>query len=99
MQVVGEQASIMVQNTGINPVPWRASKAKESVIANMLIHEREQRDRVSLFLLQDAGYDVYQAPLAWWALADQKAAGLERAPLPARSLNLYKILGETWHNE
>jgi hypothetical protein len=96
---VGGQAIILVQDTGINPIPWLFRKAHNSGIDQVLPDKREQRARVSLALMNDAGYDVNEAPLAWWALADQKSAGLQRVRLPDRSVYLYKILGETWHKE
>jgi predicted Zn-dependent protease len=59
----------------------------------------EQSGRVSLCLMHDAGYDVHEAPRAWWVLADTKSKGLDKTPLPARSEYLYKFLGETWHGQ
>jgi predicted Zn-dependent protease len=63
----------------------------------MIRHAREQSGRVSLGLLRDAGYDVTQAPLAWWLLAPGKAKKLEEIAMPERATYLYKVLGETWH--
>jgi hypothetical protein len=97
--VAGRQISLWVQDTGLNPIPWLFRKAHNSAIDHMLPDEREQRARVSLALMNDAGYDVNEAPLAWWALADQKSSGLQRVRLPDRSVYLYKVLGETWHKE
>jgi hypothetical protein len=59
-------------------------------------HNMEQSGRVSLGLLRDAGYDINQAPLAWWLLAPAKAKKIEDIPIPARAVYLYKVLGETW---
>jgi hypothetical protein len=50
----------------------------------------EQSCRVSLFLMHDAGYDVYEAPLAWSTLADQRSKSTRFL------VYFYRILGETW---
>jgi hypothetical protein len=57
-----------------------------------------QSGRVSLGLLHDAGYDINQAPIAWWMLATDSADKLPSTPLPHRAANLYKSLGTTWRN-
>jgi hypothetical protein len=62
---------------------------------NMKRHAVEQSCRVSLFLMHDAGYEVKEAPRAWWLLAE----GYEVTPMPAVVLYLYRTLGETWHRE
>ena len=58
--------------------------------------EMQQSGRVSLWLLHDAGYDVKQAPLAWWQLSSAKAKPLAQIELPPRTLDLYEQLGTTW---
>jgi hypothetical protein len=58
----------------------------------------DQSGRVSLGLLHDAGYDINQAPIAWWLLAKSSARDLSSIPLPPRAANLYRSLGMTWHN-
>ena len=60
--------------------------------------ELQQSGRVSLWLLHDAGYDINQAPLAWWQLSSARAKPLAELALPPRTLNLYDLLGTTWHN-
>lgn len=60
--------------------------------------ELEQRCRVSLVLLHDAGYDIDQAPLAWWLLDPGKQTPLSKIEIPDRAVYLYRILGESWHN-
>jgi hypothetical protein len=59
-------------------------------------HNREQSGRVSLGLLHDAKYDIYQAPLAWWILASKKSKDLSEIAVPERAKYLYEILGTTW---
>jgi len=58
----------------------------------------KQRGRVSLGLLHDAGYDVDQAPIAWWLLAPAKPKPITEIDMPDRARYLYRILGESWHN-
>lgn len=58
----------------------------------------EQRGRVSLFLLHDAGYDIAQAPMAWWLLAAAKTKPVSDSEVPERTAYLYRILGETWRD-
>jgi hypothetical protein len=60
-----------------------------------LIHR--QSGRVSLWLMHDAGYDIREAPLAWWMLQTKKPKPLEEVKLPDRAANLYIALGTTWH--
>ena len=59
-------------------------------------HNREQSGRASLGLLQDAKYDIYQAPVAWWILASKKSKDLSEIAIPERARYLYEILGTTW---
>ncbi len=61
-------------------------------------NEEEQSARVSLGLMDDAHYDVYQAPLAWWALASKKPKKPDEISIPSLARYFYKTLGETWQN-
>lgn len=61
-------------------------------------HAEEQSGRISLFLLHDAGYEIHQAPLAWWLLAPKKPTPMIDTPLPERAAYLYQALGTTWRN-
>jgi hypothetical protein len=58
--------------------------------------EQEQSGRVSLGFLSDAGYDIYQAPLAWWCLASKKPKSVTEISIPTRARYLYQILGSVW---
>ncbi|HEX4308432.1 MAG TPA: hypothetical protein VHZ25_00325 [Acidobacteriaceae bacterium] len=60
--------------------------------------EEHQSARVSLGLLRDAGYDVDQAPLAWWLLASRKPRPLNRIDMPDRTSYLYRTLGDLWRS-
>ena len=56
----------------------------------------EQSARVSLGLLHDAKYDIYEAPIAWWILASRKPKDLADIAMPERARYLYQMLGTTW---
>jgi hypothetical protein len=65
---------------------------------NIETNLRNQSGRVSLGLLHDAGYDIHQAPIAWWILAKDSHGDLATTSLPPRAANLYQSLGSTWRN-
>ncbi|HKO13252.1 MAG TPA: hypothetical protein VJV22_14850, partial [Acidobacteriaceae bacterium] len=54
-----------------------------------------QSARVSLMLMRDAGYDITQAPLAWWILSSGKKPISETRP-PAPTVDLYLTLAALW---
>jgi hypothetical protein len=56
----------------------------------------EQSGRVSLGLMHDAGYDITQAPEAWWTLATRPGNSSHQHSAPDRANNLYYALGTTW---
>jgi hypothetical protein len=58
--------------------------------------EQHQNLRVSLELMRDAGYEVQQAPLAWWLLGSKKPKPIEHINMPELSAYLYRVLGEMW---
>jgi hypothetical protein len=57
-----------------------------------------QSGRVSLGLLHDAGYDINQAPIAWWTLASKPGKTLAETTIPSRAGNLYQAIGLIWRN-
>jgi len=59
---------------------------------------QEQSGRVSLGLLRDAGYDINQAPVAWWLLAANKPEPISRILLPQRAAYDYRAIGENWQD-
>lgn len=65
-------------------------------LKHLAVKELEQSSRESLALLHDAGYDIDQAPVAWWLLLQPKP--LVRPSLQAHPAYLYRILGEEWRN-
>jgi hypothetical protein len=64
--------------------------------SNIERHNQERSARVSLGLLQDAQYDLSQAPLAWWLLASSKPKDLTNVTIPEHARYLYEVLGTTW---
>jgi hypothetical protein len=97
----GKQEAAMASMLGGAFVPYAGgSIAMEGASAEggILTHEQQQSGRVSLTLLHDAGYDIDQAPLAWWLLDPGKPEPLSKITLPDRAEYLYRILGEIWHN-
>ena len=65
---------------------------------SMQINLLNQSGRVSLGLLHDAGYDIDQAPVAWWILASKPGKTLAETTVPPRATNLYQTLGLIWKN-
>lgn len=74
--------------------PWLGIGGHEA----LKIKEEDQSGRVALWLLHDAGYDIDQAPVAWWLLAARTPQPISKIPLPHRAAYLYKILGECWNS-
>ena len=64
----------------------------------LMTKQEHQSGRVALALMRDAGYDIDQAPVAWWLLASKTPKPISDIPLPGRAAYLYKILGECWNN-
>lgn len=55
-----------------------------------------QRERVSLSLLNDAGFDLLEAPKAWWLLSQKKPKDVAGTKPPARALSMYGLLRTIW---
>ncbi len=70
--------------------------ATGSADAHLLLQEQQQSGRVSLCLLHDAGYDLREAPIAWWLLAPSRPTAITSVSLPSRAAYLYLALGTTW---
>jgi Domain of unknown function (DUF5666) len=60
--------------------------------------QEEQGDRVGLWLMHDAGYDIDQAPIAWWLLAPKVPKPMNETAIPERAADLYRVLGQVWNN-
>lgn len=69
------------------------------VAKHMITLQRRQSGRVALCFMHDAGYDLSQAPIAWWLLDPAKPKPLEKTNLPDRAAYLYSTLGTTWHDQ
>ncbi|HWG16256.1 MAG TPA: hypothetical protein VN678_00245 [Acidobacteriaceae bacterium] len=78
--------------TGLSSLGLQGREAHE------IIAQLAQSGRVSLCLLHDAGYDINQAPIAWWLLAGKKDKPLDQVKLPIRAETLYDSLGSAWRN-
>jgi len=69
-----------------------------TVASDIETGEMQQRCRVSLALLHHAGFDIDQAPMAWWLLDPGKPKPLSEIDLPDQAAYFYFVLGEIWHN-
>jgi hypothetical protein len=89
-----------VAATALKAVPLAAPILLAGAAGLGAIEEKmmEQSGRVSLDLLAAAGYDIHQAPLAWWLLGSAKQKPVLDIPLPERAAYLYRMLGEEWRN-
>lgn len=90
-QLAGTAGGLFIPGLGL-----ATSAANFAVSKELQRHLNEESGRVSLFLLHDAGYDIFQAPLAWWLLASSK--GIANGRPPQRAKYIYQILGETWRD-
>jgi hypothetical protein len=62
-------------------------------VANQMNRNREQRERVSLPLMLDAGYDLMEAPKAWWILSAKRPVELDKTNPPEASKYMYDLVG------
>lgn len=104
VSVAALTASAGVATAGILVPPVGAALlAYDAVSVPFAIHgihllklQEQERLRVSLDLLNDAGYDIDQAPIAWWLL-DSKKKDIHQISIPQQSTYLYQVLGSLWH--
>jgi len=89
--LAGDAGSLLVPGLGI-----ATSIATYAVAKRIIRLSEEQSGRVSLSLLHDAGYDLDQAPIAWWLLAPKKPEDIKDITLPYRAAYLYQFRGQTW---
>ena len=92
-QVASDVGSIFVP--GLGAAAGIANYAAGKSIRTDLL---EQSGRVSLGLLHDAGYDLQQAPIAWWLLASKPSKKLADTTIPPRAITLYQTIGTVWRN-
>lgn len=72
-----------------------ANSAAETALEHRIV---EQNDRVSLALMHDAGFDLAEAPRAWWLLSSKKPKPLTEIAMPYRTAYLYSFLFNAWRN-
>jgi hypothetical protein len=70
--------------------------AGSKVEAHVHAMQLQQSGCVSLDFLHDAGYDIDQAPMAWWLLGSKSPKPIEQITMPPRATTLYMALGITW---
>lgn len=66
------------------------------ISSSTLLNLEEQSDRVSLSLLADAGYNIHEAPVAWWTLTSKHPDKLWLTEPPARSGYLFQVIATSW---
>lgn len=93
-QLASDAGGIFVPGLGV-----ATGIANYRIAAAILRHTEEQSGRISLFYLHDAGYDIQQAPLAWWLLAPKKPKDIHGIDMPERAAYLYSVIGQTWRND
>jgi hypothetical protein len=82
-------------------VPWVGAPAyltSDKIRSTILLHAEEQRARVSLCLLHDAGYNISEAPRVWWLLVPKKPKDTGDIVIPDRAIYLYQEIGTTWRS-
>ena len=89
--IAGEVGGFVVPGLGVATGLTNYSLEKHA----LTMHQR-QSGRVALCLMRDAGYDLSQAPIAWWLLGPPKSKPLDQIHLPDRAAYLYSVLGTTW---
>ena len=75
---------------GLASLPPKAMRWAQSI---------EVSSRESLYLMHDAGFDVYQAPLTWWTAVDIKSKGFDKVRMPYVATIYFKVLGESWSGQ
>ncbi len=55
---------------------------------------QEQRARVSLALMQDAGFDVTEAPRAWWILGLKDGKDISKTSPPENAQYMYGLVAD-----
>lgn len=79
-----------------NPlIAWGLTESAKKAVEQI---RDDQSGRVALCLMHDAGYDIEEAPKAWWLLNSKNPKPISKISLPHRAAYLYRILGETWNN-
>ncbi|RRA48906.1 hypothetical protein [Acidipila sp. EB88] len=93
--IVASRATLTAAGVFI-PLIGLAASADHGISAAAVRHAEEQRGRVSLALMRDAGFDATEAPVAWWLLASPKDKDVQQIAMPGRARYLYQELAATW---
>ena len=88
--LAGGAAGLVIPGAGLVTEVVTTKKGRDAET-----NARQQSGRVALSLMQRAGYDLRQAPEAWWILASKDGKD-RRAEPPARAQNQFRELGTTW---
>jgi hypothetical protein len=91
VQVAGALAGVFIPGASLATNIGTFEKGK-----SMLDAAEAQSGRVALGLMHDAGYDLTQAPEAWWTLAAKPGQNPHEKPAPSRANNQFQALGTTW---
>lgn len=95
-KMLGAQAAADVGAIFIPGLGVAAAVANHKAASTIHRNQEEQSGRISLGYLHDAGYDILEAPKAWWLLASKKPKGISDIKLPDRAAYLYYVLGQSW---
>lgn len=93
VEIAGAAGGLFVPGLGA-----ATSITNSSVATHLLTLAEQQSGRVSLYYLHDAGFDLTEAPKAWWRLQAKPGKPLAQVPIPPRARNLFIELGTTWRN-
>lgn len=92
--IAGDIGGLVVPGLGIATGLTTGGVEKHAITMH-----RRQSGRVALCFMQDAGYDLTQAPVAWWLLAPAKPKPLAKTHVPDRAAYLFSVLGTTWRGQ
>ena len=95
--IPGNQArTAAVLGTTLIPIVGTATGISAAISQhNDLKHHEEQSGRDALVLMHDAGFDLQQAPLAWWRLSTSRRDFMQ-AGVPYRAAYLFQRLATDW---
>lgn len=90
-ELAADAGSVVVPGLSLGSLATEAT-----VIAKLKKKHEEQSGRVSLTLLHQAGFDLAEAPKAWWTLSNTHGRALGETAMPDRAKYLYQVLGACW---
>jgi hypothetical protein len=97
LQSLARKAGAAEMASGAIPVAGFVGIAAASkVYADAVRRAQDQAGRVSLGLMNDAGYTLTEAPKAWWILSTKEPKPLVDLQLPERVQYLYEVLDTAW---